>query len=168
MRKRTILISGLLLILGCSSPANVASQQQTQTPITTEGETTPAWAQVTNVEARENQPGQYSFAVTIKSPDTGCNQYADWWEVLSEEGDLLYRRILAHSHVSEQPFQRSGGPVAIATDQQVIVRAHMNAQGYGTQAMKGSIESGFQETQLAPDFAANIESQPPQPNACTG
>lgn len=168
MVERTVLLGSLLLMIGCTSPATVSSQQTPPTPAAAEGEPQQTWASVTNVTTTENQPGQYSFAVTIKSPDTGCEQYADWWEVLSEEGALLYRRILAHSHVGEQPFERSGGPVAISADQPVIVRAHMNTQGYGTQAMKGSIASGFQETQLAPDFAANVEGQSPQPSACTG
>lgn len=35
----------------------------------------------------------YQFQVEVSSPDTGCDQYADWWEVLSEDGQLLYRRV---------------------------------------------------------------------------
>ena len=30
--------------------------------------------------------GKYQFNVEVSSPDTGCDQYADWWEVLSEDG----------------------------------------------------------------------------------
>lgn len=50
----------------------------------------------------------------MRSPDRDCGLYADWWEVVGEDGRLLYRRILMHSHPDEQPFTRPGGPVAIA------------------------------------------------------
>ncbi len=110
--------------------------------------------------------GAYTFSVGIKSPDTGCGQYADWWEVLSEDGKLLYRRILVHSHVNEQPFIRSGGPVAIGENEVVIVRGHMNTAGYGTKIYKGSVQGGFQEGQIAHDFAKDVEKQQPQPGDC--
>ena len=111
-------------------------------------------------------PNLYQFNVSISSPDTGCEQYADWWEVLDENGNLIYRRILLHSHVNEQPFIRSGGPVDIGLDTTVFIRAHMNRSGYGGMAMKGSVESGFVEVELPPDFAAGIENNPPLPTGC--
>ena len=110
--------------------------------------------------------GGYSFSVTISSPDEGCSQYADWWEVISEEGELHYRRILLHSHVNEQPFTRSGGPVPIEADTVVLVRAHMNPMGYGSLAMKGSFEAGFEPVELSPDFAAELKLTPPLPQDC--
>ncbi|MDX1627320.1 MAG: hypothetical protein R3345_01405 [Fulvivirga sp.] len=111
-------------------------------------------------------PGAYRFAVTVKSPDTGCVQYADWWEVVSEEGELLYRRILSHSHIDEQPFTRSGGPVKITSEQTVWVRAHMNNTGYGGVAMKGSPADGFEVAAMPDDFALDLEKIPPQPVGC--
>jgi hypothetical protein len=77
----------------------------------------PLAASVTGIEADvvdvsvSGDVGSYIFAVTIASPDSGCAQYADWWEVLGADGSLLYRRVLLHSHVTEQPFVRTGGPV---------------------------------------------------------
>ncbi len=109
---------------------------------------------------------EYTFNVGIASPDTGCTQYADWWEVISENGDLLYRRILAHSHVNEQPFVRSGGSVTITASTVVIIRAHMNTSGYGTIGYKGSISQGFSEFIIDEDFANELVTQAPLPNGC--
>ena len=108
----------------------------------------------------------YQFNVKISSPDTGCEQYADWWEVLGEDGQLLYRRVLLHSHVDEQPFTRSGGPVPIAANTIVYVRAHMNIGGYGGDILKGTVESGFNSVVLPSDFASDVESQQPLPGGC--
>jgi hypothetical protein len=122
-------------------------------------------ADVISVSVSGN-PNDYQFSVGIQSPDTGCNQYADWWEVLSEEGSLIYRRILAHSHVNEQPFVRSGGPVPIAADDVVYVRAHMHPGGYGGAVFKGTVQDGFQEVMVSADFALEVEAQDPQPEGC--
>jgi len=111
-------------------------------------------------------PDQYQFNVAISSPDTGCEQYADWWEILSEQGTLIYRRILLHSHVNEQPFTRSGGPVDIGEDTFVYIRAHMNQAGYGGVIMGGSVESGFNVVEISPDFSPDIENTPPLPSGC--
>ena len=122
-------------------------------------------AHVISVQA-SGSAGDYRFAVEIHSPDLGCEQYADWWEVIDEDGNLLYRRILAHSHVDEQPFTRSGGPVAIEPDTVVIVRAHMNNSGYGGVSLKGSVQEGFLPIELEPDFAADLEDMEPLPTGC--
>jgi len=111
-------------------------------------------------------PNVYRFSVEVASPDEGCEQYADWWEVLTEDGVLVYRRILAHSHVDEQPFVRSGGPVAIAAETVVIVRAHMHPGGYEGRAVNGTVKNGFEDVDLAADFAAEVETEPPQPTGC--
>jgi len=108
----------------------------------------------------------YTFNVGISSPDTGCEQYADWWEVLTEDDTLVYRRILGHSHVNEQPFIRSGGPVTISEDQIVIIRGHMNNLNYGVKAYKGSVVSGFTAITLENDFAIDLVSMAPQPSGC--
>jgi hypothetical protein len=112
------------------------------------------------------QAGQFTFAVTIASPDTGCDQFADWWEVISEDGKLLYRRILLHSHVNEQPFTRTGGIVDIEAEKIVYVRAHMNNTGYGGKIMKGSVETGFKSMEMPTDFALGLEKQAPLPEGC--
>jgi hypothetical protein len=114
--------------------------------------------------------GAYVFSVRVSSPDTGCSQYADWWELLTPEGELLFRHVLLHSHVcppSPNPFSRPGGPYPIQSQQTIIVRAHMNNLGYGGAAMRGTVASGFEP---APDitetFAPEVEALDPQPPWC--
>ncbi len=123
------------------------------------------FANILSVQVTGN-PGAYQFAVEIASPDTGCEQYADWWEVFSEDGQLLYRRILLHSHVNEQPFIRSGGPVDIHTDTAVYVRVHMNTVGYGGMLMKGTVQDGFKPADVEAGFGSGLERVPPQPEGC--
>ncbi|MEM8722187.1 MAG: hypothetical protein AAGE84_23315 [Cyanobacteria bacterium P01_G01_bin.39] len=122
-------------------------------------------AQITNVNAT-GEPNNYTFAVTVSSPDTGCDRYANWWEVVTPEGELIYRRVLLHSHVNEQPFQRTGGVVAILPDQEVIVRVHMSDTGYSALAQQGTVASRFAATTLSPDFGTDLETVEPLPGDC--
>ena len=112
------------------------------------------------------QSGSILFNVTIKSPDTGCDQYADWWEVISTDGtELVYRRILGHSHVEEQPFTRSG-TAPLDSDTEVIVRGHMNNLGYGNVVYRGSVATGFEEEILDEGFGLELATIEPLPDNC--
>ncbi|UZO80124.1 hypothetical protein NBT05_14355 [Aquimarina sp. ERC-38] len=124
-------------------------------------------AQVTNVTV-QGEPGAYTFAVEIKSPDTGCDQYADWWEVVTAEGTLIYRRILAHSHVAEQPFTRSGGKIVINPEDSVLVRVHMNNTGYARNVFSGSVAKGFKATEVQLEADTTLAKTAPLPNGCGG
>jgi hypothetical protein len=122
-------------------------------------------ANVTAVSATGTQ-GTYRFFVTVKSDETGCEQFANWWEVLNAKGELLYRRILVHSHPDTQPFTRSGGRVDIKEDELVYVRAHMNSLGYVGDVLVGSIAKGFVISTTTPNFSSKIETQKPLPTGC--
>jgi len=124
-------------------------------------------AAVTDVTV-EGEPGAYTFDVTLSSPDTGCEQWADWWEVVSVDGSqLYYRRILTHSHVDEQPFTRSGSPVPIEEGASFVVRAHMFPAGYGEGEVgwSGTVGGG-ERIVLDADFGAALETEPPLPESC--
>jgi len=110
--------------------------------------------------------GRYHFSVKLKSTETGCAQYANWWEVLSHKGELLYRRILVHSHPDTQPFTRSGGSVDISKDDVVYVRAHMNTHGYIGDVFVGSVTTGFKISDSNTTFANDLETQKPLPTGC--
>ena len=122
-------------------------------------------AVVTNVTF-SGQENNYTFQVTIESPDLGCNQYADWWEVFTPDSTLIYRRILAHSHVNEQPFTRSGGTVKISASQQIYVRAHMNNLGYGSLVFSGTVVEGLSPDTIAVNFAQGLRNVEPLPTNC--
>ena len=122
-------------------------------------------ANVIAVKASGNE-GAYRFAVTLQSDETGCEQYADWWEVLNDKGELLYRRILVHSHPDTQPFTRSGGSVKIAKSDVVYIRAHMNKLGYVGDVFRGSVKGGFSKTEAVPQFSDALEKQQPLPKGC--
>ena len=122
-------------------------------------------ADVIGVTVKETS-STYRFSVTLQSDETGCAQYADWWEVLSAKGELLYRRILVHSHPDTQPFTRSGGSVNIASNETVYIRAHMNTVGYKGDVFSGSIDKGFKKVTKVPNFSKMLETQKPLPSGC--
>ncbi len=75
--------------------------------------------------------GSYNFSVTVKHADEGWDHFANRWEVVGEDGTVYGTRILAHPHVNEQPFTRSGSikiPEGVKT---VIVRANDSVHGLG-------------------------------------
>jgi hypothetical protein len=124
------------------------------------------WSDVVAVTAT-GDAGAYTFAATISSPDVDCDRYSDWWEVLTPEGALVFRRILDHSHAHEQPFTRDGGPVEVAATDPLVVRGHFHPTGYGGAAMEGSVAEGFAPAPaIERSFAAAVESQAPQPDKC--
>jgi hypothetical protein len=124
------------------------------------------------------EPGAYTFAVSVESADIDCSQYADWWEVLSGDGALSYRRILEHSHTDENgttdadapgnTFTRPGGPVDVLADDTLVVRAHMSNGGYNGDVLRGTVTDGFVlAADVGSDFAADVEDDAPLPTSCS-
>ena len=150
----TTTLFALILMISCGSSNNNQEQNQNN-----------KLAKIVSVDVSGSE-NAFTFSVGVSSPDTGCDQYSNWWEVISENGELMYRRILAHSHVNEQPFVRSGGSVNIVNDQVVIVRVHMNTSGYSTKTFKGSVNNGFTAFDTEQNFATDLATQNPLPNGC--
>lgn len=75
--------------------------------------------------------GSYTFSVTVQHADEGWDHFADRWEVVGKDGVVYGTRVLAHPHVNEQPFTRSGTINIPNSVQNVIVRAHDSVHGFG-------------------------------------
>ncbi len=89
-------------------------------------------ADVIDVKATPGGNGTYSFSVTVLHTDEGWKHYADKWEVLSPEGEVIGTRILLHPHENEQPFTRSLSGIQIPTAvKSVTIRAHDLKHGWG-------------------------------------
>ena len=158
-----VLFISLLMFAGSACNSKIASEEFEDDTRKESGTA----ADVVSVTI-SGEAGNYQFAVGIESPDIDCSQYANWWEVVSTDGALLYRRILGHSHPTEQPFVRSGGPIEITAADEVIIRAHMHPAGYGGTVYRGSVADGFEATQQTAEFAAELSEQAPLPTGCTG
>ena len=81
-------------------------------------------ADVLEVKARCNTDSVCSFSVTVEHADEGWDHYANKWDVLDAEGNVLGERVLYHPHENEQPFTRSLSGVKIPAGlQEVTIRA---------------------------------------------
>ncbi len=89
-------------------------------------------ADVVKGTARQTAPGIWRISATLRHSDEGWDHYADRWEVVGPNGNVLGVRPLAHPHVDEQPFTRSLTGVAIPEEvTAVTIRAHDSVHGLG-------------------------------------
>ena len=90
--------------------------------------------EVAIVNVRAECPNTCTFAVTLRHDDEGWKHYANQWDVLTLDGQLIESRVLYHPHVDEQPFTRSLSGVAIAREiKSVKIRARDLKHGYSAQ-----------------------------------
>ena len=90
-----------------------------------------AEADVLGVEVKPMNGHLYQFDVTVSHADEGWQHYADKWDIVAPDGNIVATRTLFHPHVDEQPFTRSLAGVKVpdgVTD--VTVRAHDTVHGY--------------------------------------
>lgn len=93
-------------------------------------------ARVVEAAAERGDDGLLRLHVTVAHPDTGWEHYADAWEVRAPDGTVLGTRELLHPHVTEQPFTRSLGGVAVPEGlREVEVRARCLVDGWTGEAL---------------------------------
>ncbi len=89
-------------------------------------------ADVVDANVVLSSDGSYRFDVALLHADTGWEHYADAFEILDGEGNILATRILVHPHVNEQPFTRSLSGVEIAPElSEVTIRGRDSVHEYG-------------------------------------
>ena len=87
---------------------------------------------VLNVEIQKSSQGIFTFSVTLQHEDTGWDHFANKWEIIDEENNILGTRILYHPHVEEQPFTRNLSGLMLSEDlKTVTVRGHDSLHAYG-------------------------------------
>lgn len=89
-------------------------------------------ADVTGVAIKQTSSGAFRFDVTVLHADAGWDHYANKWDVVAPNGDVIDTRILHHPHDNEQPFTGSLTTDKIPNDlSHVIIRAHDSVHEYG-------------------------------------
>jgi len=95
---------------------------------------------VEDAKAFRSGDGSFRFSVSLRHADNGWEHYADRWQVISPQGDILATRVLMHPHDHEQPFTRSLSGVSIREGiSWVTIRGHDKVHGDGAGEFKVSL-----------------------------
>ncbi|MBX2809440.1 MAG: hypothetical protein KTR20_12515 [Cellvibrionaceae bacterium] len=88
-------------------------------------------ADVIDVKIRHNGGDSFQIIATVKHADTGWKHYANAWQVLNENGEVIGTRTLHHPHENEQPFSRSLTLTIAPEVKKITVRALDSVHGAG-------------------------------------
>lgn len=89
-------------------------------------------ADVLSANVNCNTDSICNFSVTVQHADQGWEHYANRWEIMDIDGQVLGVRELAHPHEYEQPFTRSLSGVKVPDGvSKVIIRANDSVHGLG-------------------------------------
>ena len=86
---------------------------ETYPPVPALSEKSLSYAEVLYVTAVQQSDTSWTFEVKVQHEDTGWDHYANSWEVLTLDGEVIATHVLTHPHVEEQPFTRSMSGIAI-------------------------------------------------------
>jgi len=95
--------------------------------------------EVVDVKVKPQGENQYRFDVSLQHADAGWDHYANRWEILDTEGNILATRTLHHPHVNEQPFTRSLTTRLPDHIKAVIIRGHDSVHQYEGREMSVSL-----------------------------
>jgi|GEM_PF-6166961 len=108
-------------------------------------------ADITNVYAREEKDGTWTFHVSVKHPDVGFDDFADGWDLVTGGGKVIkpdprarFTKIVRRPHVDEQPFTRTVKGVVIPDGvDELTVRAHDSRAGFGGEEVRVDLKQRF-------------------------
>ncbi len=125
-----------------STPAPSKEAQPSMTPSQSQTALDLKEANVLEVSVEDLGGGRYRFNVTLLHDDDGeAPSFADWWQVEDLDGNVLGKRILAHSH-GTVPFTRSA-QIEIPTNiTEVLIRGHDMEHDFGGQSMRFDLRTG--------------------------
>ena len=86
-------------------------------------------AVIVEAQARPSGDG-WTVSVTLRHGDTGWDDYADGWRVVTAAGAVLGTRELLHPHVDEQPFTRSRHFASLPADVPLFVESSTTRTGW--------------------------------------
>ena len=94
------------------------------------------------LEATARCRGEHcDFEAQLRHADTGWEHYADRFEIVAPDGEILATRVLRHPHVEEQPFTRGLRGVFIPEAiRRVRVRAGDSLHGLGGREVEIELE----------------------------
>jgi hypothetical protein len=96
--------------------------------------------QILAADLRNSEGTHWSLNVTLKHGDTGWDHYADSWRIVDNKENVLGNRVLAHPHVTEQPFTRGLSSVKIPEGITTIyIEAHDKVHGWTRNRLKVAI-----------------------------
>ena len=96
-------------------------------------------ADITNVYARQEKNGTWTFHVSVRHPDRSYDDFADGWDLVTGAGQVLkveshhrFTKVVRRPHLKEQPFTRTVKGVVIPESvEKLKVRAHDSRAGFG-------------------------------------
>ncbi|PPC78356.1 hypothetical protein C4K68_05845 [Pokkaliibacter plantistimulans] len=88
-------------------------------------------ADIIDADARQQRDGSWRFDVTIYTNKPTAQHYADRWEVLTEEGEVLAITYMSLNDQTEQPCNQTMTGVMIPDNVTLVyLRAHDSNLGY--------------------------------------
>ena len=89
------------------------------------------------VDLYNSNDSSWLVKVTLQHNDSGWDHYADNWQVVDADGNVLGNRVLQHPHVNEQPFTRDLSGVKVPDGVTIIyIKAHDKVHGWTKNSLK--------------------------------